>query len=325
MNQRVAAEPKPKYIYSGIKEGSVGIVFGPSKSGKTIFCENLLQSIASGQDSFLGMSISIENRKVLMVSFEEYYTFRTERQAMQIQKQMTTLGDEWVDNFMVNDEHLPTYIRSEEDWKVLRDFIIESEVGIVVLDSITRMCEGIEESSNAQTFTRRLKDLALKTKTTIIAIHHATKLNGAPLTMDSIAGSRVIAQELDFAIGINRTPDGKRYLKDVFFRYAQADDEAVRAFAIDANCWLSVIARTNEMKMLAGLDGRRDDSKTNLMFEHIEAQAKAGKEILTTREIEASFVDTKLMSKPTMYAHLEKLEDDRKIIKCGRGEYKLAA
>jgi D-lactate dehydrogenase len=45
MMVKVNSEPLPFMYYSGIKENSVGFVFGPPKSGKTIYCENLAMSI----------------------------------------------------------------------------------------------------------------------------------------------------------------------------------------------------------------------------------------------------------------------------------------
>ena len=46
--------PKEKFLFSGIKEKSFGLVFGPSKSGKTIFCENLAMKLAIGASEFFG-------------------------------------------------------------------------------------------------------------------------------------------------------------------------------------------------------------------------------------------------------------------------------
>jgi archaellum biogenesis ATPase FlaH len=325
MMERVANEPKLKFIIPGIKEGSVGIVFGPSKSGKTMFCENLAMAIASGQASFFGMPINITNRKVLIISFEEYYTNRTERNALQVSKLTPTCGEDWIDNYMVVDEDMPTYISTEVHWQKVADVIAESGASVVILDSVTRMSENIEESANAQVFTRKLRALSQKTGTTLIAIHHTTKMYGQAISIDNIAGSRVIAQELDFMIGINRTMDGKCYLKNVAFRYAPCDSDLVTTFTIDDTCWLNVTGRKNETKVLAANDGRRDDTKSRLIYEYMKEQLSVGKEIVNTKEIYATFVDTKMMSKPIMYEHLENLVDDRLLVKCGKAEYKLAA
>jgi ABC-type iron transport system FetAB ATPase subunit len=66
MMEKVKHEPPQQLIYSGIKENSVGFIFGPSKSGKTTFTENLGLSIASGQFEYLGRPINARNPKVLL-------------------------------------------------------------------------------------------------------------------------------------------------------------------------------------------------------------------------------------------------------------------
>jgi|LakMenE18May11ns_1017448.scaffolds.fasta_scaffold9638837_2 hypothetical protein len=40
--------PEPQYLFSGIIEPSIGVFFGPSKSGKNTLVENLLISISAG-------------------------------------------------------------------------------------------------------------------------------------------------------------------------------------------------------------------------------------------------------------------------------------
>src|SRR5690606_24879444 len=120
---RVENEPKQKFIFSGIKENSVGTVFGPSKSGKTMFCENLGMAIAAGMDSYLGMPINIDNRKVLIISFEEHYTGRTERNIKQISKMQAEYGTDWVRNYIVASENMPMYLATPKDWQIVEKVI----------------------------------------------------------------------------------------------------------------------------------------------------------------------------------------------------------
>ena len=126
MMARVQSEPKMKMIYSGIKENSVGFIFGPSKSAKTIFCENLGFSIASGATSFLDIPLNIENRKVLFLSLEEFYAGRTERNETQLSKLLSSgKGDTWLDNYIVVNENMPRYISTDEEWDILKKVITE--------------------------------------------------------------------------------------------------------------------------------------------------------------------------------------------------------
>ena len=92
-------EPPSQMIYSGIKQNSVGFIFGASKAGKTIYGENLGMSIAAGAKEYLGEPIGIENGKVLFVSLEEFYKGRTERNLKQAKKLQKEYGSEWTENY----------------------------------------------------------------------------------------------------------------------------------------------------------------------------------------------------------------------------------
>lgn len=70
---------------------------------------------------------------------------------------------------------------------------------------MSRLYEGsIEESNIAKKLTEKLRELTNNCKITLLVIHHTRKLSqNEPLTIHSIAGSRILAQEADFMIGMN--------------------------------------------------------------------------------------------------------------------------
>ena len=327
MITRVKSEPKLEMIYSGIKEKSIGVVFGPSKSGKTMFCENLAMAMAAGVDNYLGLPIAMpKNCRVLFISFEEHYTNRTERNAKQASALLEQYGEGWLDNFIVVNEEIPRYITTDDHWYTLQDIINDIEPNIVILDSLTHLYQGaIEDSKVAIELTKNLRNLSEETGTTIIAIHHTHKMYGQRLSIDTIAGSRVLAQELDFMIGLNRTPDGKKYIKDVAFRYIQSNDDTVRTYEIDDNCWLNVTGQTDEGNLLAAQDGRKYDVNRNKLFDFIYAETEAGNATIPFSRIEEHFIANGDMSKPTAFSNLQKLLDEKMIIKPSKGEYSLAA
>lgn len=325
MINKVETEPVSRFIYSGIKEGGIGLVFGPSKSGKTIFCENLAMAIAAGRNEYMGCPIDTDNRKVLVISLEEHYKGRTERNMKQITKFDEAELELLLDNYKVVTEDMPMYISTQEHWKLLKSIINEHDPGVVFVDSVTRMCTGIEESAVAQVFTRNLRKLAEETGTTIVPVHHTHKMYGQPITIDTIAGSRVLAQEMDFMIGINKTLEGKRYIKDVAFRYIQEDSEHVKCFSIDENCWLTNVTLVGESKLLAGPDGRTSEINTDKLLAYITDAIDDTKGIITTDELIGALVETKVMARPTLFSQLTKLTNDGKIVRSQKGEYKLAA
>src|SRR5690606_33415593 len=75
--------PTRKFLWAGIKDKSFGIIFGPSKSGKTIFCENLAIKLAIGSANFFSFKLPGKPIKVLFVGLEEFWENRLDRNLKQ--------------------------------------------------------------------------------------------------------------------------------------------------------------------------------------------------------------------------------------------------
>jgi len=228
-------EKPVNFLWSGIKESSFGLIFGPSKSGKTIFCENLALSFAVGKDEFMEYPIiNPEPKKVMFVGLEEFWMNRIERNS----KQYEFLSDEEKElyqyNFFIRKLDFPKSVVTKESWSLLRDTIKESETKIVFIDSITRLNHGkIEDGKVAEEICLNLRNISQELNVTIIAIHHTPKLGDEELSMDKIKGSSVFSQETDFAIGINRTNNGSRYMQNIYFRYADDSDKTIQNFSFN--------------------------------------------------------------------------------------------
>lgn len=324
MRDRVRKLPPLKRIYSGIIENSMGFVFGPSKSAKTTICEGLGLSIAAGKKEFLGSPIDIDNRKVLFISLEEDFRPRTERNDKQIEALIKEIGnDEWLDNYIVINENMPQNVHNDAEWQFLNDLIMDVNPGILFIDSLTHLYHGvIEESSMGKFVMQRVKQLP---RVTTVIIHHTPKQMGRPLTQDSLAGSRVLAGEAEFMIGINKTFDGRqRYIKDVAFRYNRENSDTVKLFEIDDNQWVRLIKECDESDLLTDTDNRYDNSNRIVLLDYISANAIEGRVVDSNTLLEA-FVKTGKMSKATMFNSLKTLARERKIERSERGEYKKAA
>ncbi|NQZ43297.1 MAG: AAA family ATPase [Flavobacteriaceae bacterium] len=252
--------PRPNYLWSGIKQNSFGLVFGPSKSGKTIFCENLAMSIAAGKNDLLGEKLNVGPKRVLFIGLEEFWLERVERNGKQYDK----LSDDekrLVDvNYLYQDIEMEPYVKGSKQWKMLEQTIKESKAEVVFIDSITRMNHGdLDNSKTAEKIMQRLRKICYSNNITLICIHHTRKLNGNGIFMDSMKGSSTFSQESDFAIGINRTNRGHRYLKKVFFRYAPDDFDNVSEFEMDSNLWLDYLGDISEDIILNRSDRRRNN------------------------------------------------------------------
>jgi RecA-family ATPase len=210
--------PVTKMLWNGVKEKSFGLIFGPPKSGKTIFCENLAISIAIGRDSYFDYQLDGIPKKVLFIGLEETFQSRIGRNSLQFE---TLSEDEKLlmdENYEVQELEFPRFIINNENWTTLSDSIKNSGAEVVFIDSITRMNHGkLEDGKTAEEIMSKLRNISQDLDVTLFAIHHTPKLHGNPITMDSIKGSSVFAQESDFAVGISRTERKHRYMKNIFF------------------------------------------------------------------------------------------------------------
>lgn len=277
--------PPKQMLWSGVKEKSFGLVFGPSKSGKTIFSENLAISIAIGRKDYLGYSLEGIPKKVLFIGLEESFENRIDRNILQFEslnEEEQLLMDE---NYEVQEMDFPKFVVTNQNWENLHQTVKDSGAEVVFIDSITRMNHGkLEDGKTAEEIMSRLRNISQELNITLFAIHHTPKLHGNPITLDSIKGSAVFAQESDFAIGINRTDKKHRYMKNVFFRYASDDDEFVKEFVIESDTWLDLTGEVDEDEILqrtdrrrAGVEDKRDlvckffDSTPNVSYSYKDA------------------------------------------------------
>lgn len=318
---RSKTEPAIPYLWSGIKIGSFGFIFGPPKAGKTIFCECLAMAIATQQESFFDKPIHQGEKRVLFISMEEFWQQRTERNEKQLQELQAEVGD----YFLTVDEHFPRLIDNKEDWELLKNHIIQTDSEVVFIDSLSRMYSGsIEDSQMAKELLFKLRELTNELKITLIVIHHTPKQIGRPLTIDSLAGSRMLAQEADFMIGISKSLEGTRYMKEVAFRYAPENDETVTTFQINSNAWIHPSFEISEQSLLKASDGRNDSSNKDTILEYIESNFQVNQPI-KVKTLLVHFVDSKTMSRPTFYSCMEKLSMDLKIKKISKGVYALSS
>jgi len=329
MGQKLEGEPEPPKIFRGIIRPSVGCFFGPSKSGKTTMAENLALSIAAGLDNFLGEPIECSNRKVLFVNMEEYYRSRTIRNQRQIAALTNKFGldSEWQNNVFVVDQNFPRYLLTDEHWEILEREIEKVQPGVLVMDSVTRTTmDSIEDSSVSTKLMKRFRELAHKHKLALIFIHHSQKMDNRPITISSLAGSRVIGQEMDFMIGINRTSLNIRYMKDVAYRYHPDDTEFVLKFEIDFNQLINPLEEAHESDLISAATNQMPvfvDSDIIVQNNFIEITGGDPSVVVQTSELYDKIVSTGLLTRPTLHASLKRLENNGLIKKPEKGFYQL--
>jgi len=311
--------PKSKFLYSGIKEKSFGLIFGPSKSGKTIFCENLGMKIALGADEYMGYKLEGVPKKVLFVGLEEFWESRAERNALQIEELSEDQQELVSENFLVQTIDFISKINSDNDWKELEKMILESKAEVVFIDSITRMNSGkLENSSDAEILMQKLRAICYKSGVTLICIHHTPKMGDRIINMDSIKGSSVFAQESDFAIAVTKNTYGTRYVKEIFFRYAPANDEIVKEFEITPSVWLEFLGDLNEFGGPIIEDRRVNNVPRNSIVEFLDSNTC---QTYKTSELVNHFTSTLSIKERQLKTYLSELTASKKINNDKKGYY----
>jgi len=328
----VKKEPKPKFIWGGIPEGSMGLITGVAKTGKTTFAENLAISLSVGKNEFFGEKLSGSPQKVLFINLEESYRIRSWRN----EKQISVLSDDerklFCNNYISTPTNFIEYINNDEQWEIIRNYIIESEAEIIFIDSLTHMFASgeIEKSKSANDFVQKLNEYLGSLNKTIIIIHHNVKGNDKPIEQDNIAGSRVILQKFQYAYGFANIPTGGNYSCMLNNKYISCDSSKATTYNIDENNWFNKIDVVNKFSLYKGylktnnkIDGRIDNTNPDLIYEYIASQSSTTNQTIKSSELNEYFVEQKIMSKDTMHKSINKLITNDKILKQKKGEYKL--
>tara|TARA_R110000796_G_scaffold37722_4_gene95172 strand:+ start:37687 stop:38766 length:1080 start_codon:yes stop_codon:yes gene_type:complete len=313
------SEPITKFLWNGIKEKSFGLIFGPSKSGKSIFCENLAMNLAAGKKEFLGYPLPGKPDKVLFIGMEEHWRERVNRNTNQLKGFNSSESKLIRENYLLQPLEFNKTIKRDEDWNNLKVTILKSKAKVVVIDSITRLNHGkLENSADAEKIMQNLRAICHDCGITLICIHHTPKIHDAELTMDSIKGSSVFAQESDFAIGIRATAKKVRYMKNVFFRYSSDNDEMVREFNIDKNCSIKYAGEVEEQKILKSMDRRVNNTNRDLIFDYFKKNPSI---LSNTNDLVNLFKDKLKIKKRQIMSYLSELINDGSILNPSRGQY----
>lgn len=302
----VKQEPEPKFLWNGIPEGSTGLITGAGKTGKTTFAENLAISLCVGKKEFFGFPMDGIPRKSLFINLEESYTLRSRRNSRQIAELSASELNLFASNYLSTPPDFPQYLNSDYDWELMRNYIIASQAEVVFIDSLGHMCIGeIEKSSVAQNFTKTFKEYIGNLNKTVIVVHHMTKGNDKPIDQNSIAGSRFITQEFDYAYGLAHVPRaiGGSYVCLLYNKHIEKDDTTSYLYKMSNNGWVEYLSTENKYNLYKDSrnDGRTNSTNNDLIYKYVINQASQGSQTITSKEFMEEFVANNTMSKDTLY------------------------
>ena len=299
--ERVRSFPETPRVWRGIVKPSVNFAFGMAKSYKSIFSECLALSIASGRKEFLGDKINIDNPTALIINLEEYFvnrTLRNDKQFQEFSEEEKRLAEE---RYFVVDERSPSYLVDERGWNSLSNLFEKHRPGFVVIDSLSHINLGaIEKSSVAQEVVAKLRDLAQRFDVAMLVVHHSVKMDNRSLRMSDMSGSRILGQDADGIIGLNRTQNRTTYTCDIVYRYAPAS-ETCKILELTPTLWLKAVGEATEDELFSEgfTDGRKDDRNGELILAYLKKNGECSKD-----DLNKVFVGTHVMTNPTLHSWL---------------------
>lgn len=210
-----------KLMGNMVFEGDVCILFGDNGTGKSIFCVQLAQAIASGTAVFPFLENEMGPQKV------GHYDFELKDKPF-FRRYSNGEGDElryfqFHENFIRPDFN-PEFEDFSEDldaeiFNKIATGVAVHELKVVILDNVTYLSGG--DLADAKVATKIMKSLLRMSKklgVTVIALAHTPKIPvGEFLSKNHLGGSKQFSNLVDSIIGIGRSTFDRniKYLKSL--------------------------------------------------------------------------------------------------------------
>lgn len=222
-----SSRPKPKPLFGPFwTSGEITLLFGDTGLGKTILAMQIANDIASGK-STTGLELGLSGRV-------DYFDF----ELSDVQHMQRYGSEDWSKVFKFSEDLHRTEIDlsvfqpaidSDEDWEVallnqIDRQIAESDSKIIVIDNITWLSRETDKGKFALPLMQRLSTLKKQRGLSmLIACHTPKRDETRPITVNDLAGSKILANFADsiFAIGKSSIDSGRRYLKQTKSRSAE--------------------------------------------------------------------------------------------------------
>lgn len=205
----------PYLLFGFIAKGTLNLLIAYMKTGKSTLVYRLIVSIAQGLDF---LERKTERGGVLILAVEEH--------ARDVQRRLRRFGMKEDDPVYV---HIGTIQEQAETIKTIKDFVIENKIVLVVVDSLSRFWNVMDENNNMEVIREvsPLLELARETDAAVLLVHHERKSGGDDGR--SIRGGSALFGLVDQAIFLERRPgeaSNKRTLKTLG-RYEDSPPELI--------------------------------------------------------------------------------------------------
>ena len=189
------AEPK-ELIQNVVVEGETTILFGDTGLGKSTFAIQM------------GIEMAEQDKRVLYVNFE--------LSKRQLSRRFH--GKEISDNLFCVTVDYSKMLDVTDQERVLSEIeshALEHHADVIIIDNLTNLCINSKEGSEAGRVMLRLISLRMVHNWTMVVLAHVPKRNASdPITLNDLAGSKIISNMVDNVVAINRSKKDKdmRYL-----------------------------------------------------------------------------------------------------------------
>jgi archaellum biogenesis ATPase FlaH len=237
-------KPVPRKLCGDVwAEGELVIFFGSTGDGKTAFAVQIADGITKGGSS-TGLTMDAASQSVAYIDFELSDCQQLRRYAIEKRNSDGSLSYDSVYEFDEKFQRIEVNSASQlfdrlRDWEAtllieVERIIVESKAKVVIVDNITWLSRETDKGKFALPLMQRLCDLKKQHGLSVLVLAHTPKRDETrPLSLNDLAGSRILANFADsvFAIGKSSTNSRIRYLKQLKVRSAEmvhsADNVAV--------------------------------------------------------------------------------------------------
>jgi hypothetical protein len=206
----------PKLFGSIWKTGDLAVVFSATNVGKTVLGFQIANAISTGGQPIPGSDLINESKplKTLYLDVEMSDIQIKQRYGKYPFSSDNFLRADWIKDFEYSvGDNIEKLVNND-----IKKYVEFYKVEALIIDNLTVLKSGTENSKEAVPLMWSLKSLGRKFNISILVIGHTPKVDQySPITISHLQGSAGIGNALDscFCIGRLKDDENMRYIKEV--------------------------------------------------------------------------------------------------------------
>lgn len=195
-------DPPRELIHHVIMEHETTIIFGDTGLGKTIFSMQMAINMAEAGE------------KVLYVNFELSQWQVAKRYPEKVLPETLYIAN--IDYTRMHDVTDQSFILAE-----IEKVALEYGINVIIIDNLTNLCINSKDGNEAGNLMLQLNSLRMTHNWTMLVLAHVPKRKASdPLSLNDLAGSKILSNLADNVIGLNWSKLGKdkRYIIQLKYR-----------------------------------------------------------------------------------------------------------